>query len=305
MRQAVRYRHRKSETTSDEEITEEDSEGNKYVGRVIKPDERPFYRDSPSSVAVDSSLSPIQIQGSSNVTPRRLCFSLNSPTGTARCPSPAPYRPHTPGHPSAPRHSPAASSYPLVAATHLSENSSDAVASAVDQDESEPFDPTRTLHFSSVASRHTPAVMTSGRNFSGEDSNSVELMEPARPHSVELLRASGLPNSALINNDVLAHWRWLLDAIPDADAENSEAETSSNEDIHHTRHQNHGFNEYEAMDIDQPDIELDAGEDLIRLRSRPIPLINDPHFPQEKTLAGLRGKKATLKELFYLPSMAL
>lgn len=51
------------------------------------------------------------------------------------------------------------------------------------------------------------------------------------------------------------------------------------------------------------DLPVDSIDDTVDRRSRPILNYNDPNFPQEKTLPGLRGLKVTLVDLFSLASM--
>ncbi|KUF85573.1 hypothetical protein AM587_10004320 [Phytophthora nicotianae] len=233
-----------------------------------------------------------------NSTPRQLFFSANSPTGTQRHPSPTPDRLQTLSHPSTPAYSPATSTHPR--ATALPVNLSNPATFTVNHEEFESFDLTRTLDFSSVTSPQTSVALLSGNDSIG----SGESTRFNRQHFVGSPHTTGPLNNALANNDILAHWRWLLDGIPDDDDVDIESGTSENENVEHIRHQNAGIDDHEDMEMEQPDIEMDAAEDASRLRSRPIPLLNDPHFPQEKTVPGLRGKKATLKELFYLPSVA-
>lgn len=277
MRQAVRDRDRfREESTKaechdiDAERTEEDREGNKYVSRIIKPDERPFRSESLAydPTALDMSVSEVSAR-SNETSSRHLSTNISSTAPThygARTPS----RPPIPIHP-----------HNCLSSMPDSLTMSD--------DLPDQLNPSRRLDFSSAGTHQMQDDAAFVAPVNGERANLNS------PHSLEY------SSNMLANNGILAHWRWLYDEIPDSLSIDGTSAIDGRQAIDGAVQESRMFGEY--VDNDQPDVVMDGEDDSIRLRGRPIPPYNDPQFPQEKTLAGMRGKKATLKELFYLPSV--
>lgn len=90
-------------------------------------------------------------------------------------------------------------------------------------------------------------------------------------------------SSNTIAQDILSHWCESFDHISDSPM--------------------HSSTETDASMLENDEESNQEDYDERQLRLRPIPEYNDTRFPQEpRKLPGLRGRKTTLVDLFYLPS---
>ncbi|KAF4131170.1 hypothetical protein GN958_ATG08310 [Phytophthora infestans] len=91
-------------------------------------------------------------------------------------------------------------------------------------------------------------------------------------------------SSNTIAQDILSHWCESFDHISDSPM--------------------HSSTETDASMLENDEESNQEDYDERQLRLRPIPEYNDTRFPQEpRKLPGLRGRKTTLVDLFYLPTL--
>ncbi|KAE8961383.1 hypothetical protein PR001_g30058 [Phytophthora rubi] len=215
MRQAVRDRyHIDKQAPSDEtddtddEVTDEDSEGNKYVGRIIKPNERPFLSESMLSVTTSDPIStgegsPIH----STVAPRGplpALADLIDGAFTSCCPSPTPTRPTpTPD---------------LAHTNRFSTTPSGSFVFSLNEELSGSLSLTRSLDLSG-----------------GESQNN------STPTGAINLNA--VPNNALANGDILSYWRWLFAEVAD-DHDDGVNEDQADD---YTMHEYRGLDEHDSL----------------------------------------------------------
>lgn len=266
MRQAVREKYREEKDTgsdSDDEVTDEDSEGNKYVGRIINAAERPFRTNNGDSYATPLHQNVIsRLPLSLSIPP----FTRNQPRGVQRQP-------------------PATTSGVLNTSTRS-------------RFEPGSFDPTQRLDFSGCDTTHQQRFVATG------PTDVVTASDSSNDDSLPMDASATPPDS------VISYWCSRFEQLQDESHSTAMAGASSASltlsDAPDNRAEDVTMQEVGGASVhmyEGGDLPVDSIDDTVDRRSRPILNYNDPNFPQEKTLPGLRGLKVTLVDLFSLASM--
>ncbi|KAG3111003.1 hypothetical protein PI124_g8048 [Phytophthora idaei] len=178
MRQATRERYREEENF-DDDLVEEDSEGNKFVERILKADERRFREDDSGAFT----------------TPDRPTIALSNVT---------PSLPHSLGIPPPAQTHPRAAPSPPATTSHLPATQHDVGGMVPVQ--TDPFDPTRRLDFS-ICDRNDEHHSLAAVSTNVLVENNQTLSRP--------IEEDGSATASTPLDRVISYWCSLFEQIPD------------------------------------------------------------------------------------------